>query len=110
MLFAILAANRLALNLEKCVFAVAELDFLSFPRRAVIQQQAGHHYSKKLSKTEAPLTGSSSPPSQVSNISASAWRADPPALDRPQAFDFRPQERLATDLSHSPAAVTAGYR
>ncbi len=28
MLFAILAANGLALNLEKCVFAVSELDFL----------------------------------------------------------------------------------
>jgi hypothetical protein len=28
-LFTILAANRLALNLEKCVFAVSELDFLS---------------------------------------------------------------------------------
>jgi recombinational DNA repair protein (RecF pathway) len=27
-LFAILAANGLALNLEKCVFAVSELDFL----------------------------------------------------------------------------------
>jgi hypothetical protein len=27
-LFAILAANKLALNLEKCVFAVSELDFL----------------------------------------------------------------------------------
>jgi hypothetical protein len=27
-LFAILAANGLALNLEKCVFAVAKLDFL----------------------------------------------------------------------------------
>ncbi len=27
-LFAILAANGLALNLEKCVFAVPELDFL----------------------------------------------------------------------------------
>jgi hypothetical protein len=28
MLFTILAANGLALNLEKCVFAVSELDFL----------------------------------------------------------------------------------
>jgi hypothetical protein len=28
MLFAILAANGLALNLEKCVFAASELDFL----------------------------------------------------------------------------------
>ena len=28
MLFAILTANGLALNLEKCVFAVPELDFL----------------------------------------------------------------------------------
>jgi hypothetical protein len=27
-LFAILTANGLALNLEKCVFAVSELDFL----------------------------------------------------------------------------------
>ncbi len=27
-LFAILAANSLALNLEKCVFALSELDFL----------------------------------------------------------------------------------
>jgi hypothetical protein len=27
-LFAILAANGLALNLEKCVFAISELDFL----------------------------------------------------------------------------------
>jgi hypothetical protein len=28
MLFAILAANSLALNLEECVFAISELDFL----------------------------------------------------------------------------------
>jgi hypothetical protein len=28
MLFAILTANGLALNLEKCVFAISELDFL----------------------------------------------------------------------------------
>jgi hypothetical protein len=33
MLFAILTTNGLALNLEKCVFAVSELDFL------------GHHIS-----------------------------------------------------------------
>jgi hypothetical protein len=30
-LFAILTANSLALNLEKCVFAVTELDFLGHP-------------------------------------------------------------------------------
>jgi hypothetical protein len=30
-LFSILAINGLALNLEKCVFAVADLDFLSHP-------------------------------------------------------------------------------
>jgi hypothetical protein len=45
-LFSILSANGLALNLEKCVLAVAELDFLDtaspLPVSPPLGQRSGH--------------------------------------------------------------------
>jgi hypothetical protein len=41
-LFAILATNGLALNLEKCVFAASELDFLGRKRHPPLGQRSGH--------------------------------------------------------------------